>query len=709
MNEQFQVDVKKLRPFTRFIYTIGELPTSYLMSMTYEEQLIWFCNYLEKTVIPTINNNGEAVEELQNLFTQLQEYVNNYFDNLDVQEEINNKLDEMAESGQLEEIIEQFINLNSINIFNNVAEMKLAENLTNGTIAQTLGFYNYNDGGGALYRIRTIISSDDINEMNLIALQDETLIAELITGDVTNVKQYGAKGDGEHDDTLNIQCAIDNTAIRGSIYFPKSTNCRYKISTPLNLTIDECTFYSEPTAEYDTKLFSSENITLVNIKAFGVRISGIVFEGNGTSNTEATTNGLNIDRSSLGDEETYANLDAEIKDCKFFYLKTGVTFKGRNVYIHDCGFCICDNGVIGNLFTYNSGTNYSDLRGIRITNNRFHAMFNHYDSGEAVYTPATLPAWCIKMPEETEYLHHIEITNNNCDYCKNGFYKGFLTGAKISNNTLYECNTLLVVADGSDEDLYEQTGEYWGEISNNLISCIPSLNTHFTTLCLSFIILTNYRNVSINNNIFRRCYANAISINAGWRIEVANNKIQYYGINDPTNSSAIGVSGTSQIFANDNLIVSSENANGITGTSSVSLYAHGNVFQGITNQLNLPAQSIKTSGAKTSWLLPTLQNNFSYLAANTLGIRKHEDGLVEVQIVLTGGTDNTDAFVLPEGYRPEKEIRISNIALWQGRQLKDSAQVIVQGNGPVKINFDDNLSDPSNTFFCLYFSFYANN
>ena len=109
MNEKLDIDVKTLKPFTKFIYTIGELPTSYLMSMTYEEQLVWLCNYLSKTVIPTINNNAEAVKEVQDLVLELQDYINNYFDNLDVTEEINNKLDKMAEDGTLTELIGDYV------------------------------------------------------------------------------------------------------------------------------------------------------------------------------------------------------------------------------------------------------------------------------------------------------------------------------------------------------------------------------------------------------------------------------------------------------------------------------------------------------------------------------------------------------------------------------------------------------------------------
>ena len=101
--------ISDLPVITRFIYTIGVLPTSYKMSMTYEEQVVWLCNYLETQVIPAVNQNGEAVEELQQLYELLRTYVNDYFDNLDVQEEINNKLDNMALSGELTDLIKRYV------------------------------------------------------------------------------------------------------------------------------------------------------------------------------------------------------------------------------------------------------------------------------------------------------------------------------------------------------------------------------------------------------------------------------------------------------------------------------------------------------------------------------------------------------------------------------------------------------------------------
>lgn len=101
--------IENLKPFPKFCCSIGYIPTSYKVGMTYEEQLWWLCDFLENTVIPTVNNNGQAVEELQNLYVELKQYVDNYFENLDIQTEINNKLDEMATDGTLENIINQEI------------------------------------------------------------------------------------------------------------------------------------------------------------------------------------------------------------------------------------------------------------------------------------------------------------------------------------------------------------------------------------------------------------------------------------------------------------------------------------------------------------------------------------------------------------------------------------------------------------------------
>lgn len=60
-------------------------------------------------VIKNSNEQNTVIQNLYNAFVTLKDYVDNYFDNLDIQEEIDNKLDEMAASGELADIINQEI------------------------------------------------------------------------------------------------------------------------------------------------------------------------------------------------------------------------------------------------------------------------------------------------------------------------------------------------------------------------------------------------------------------------------------------------------------------------------------------------------------------------------------------------------------------------------------------------------------------------
>lgn len=190
-------DLKKLPKIIRQCMTIGELPTSYKISMTYEEQLLWFCNFLENKVIPVVNNNSQVVEELKN-----------YITNLDVQEEINNKLNEMAQDGTLSEIIAQYIQLQGLLCFNDIEEMKNAQNLVNGSFVKTFGQFNYKDGNGELYKIRNITNQDIIDEINIIALYDENLIAErIVKNEILLVDDF--KKETDTDDTLSITRAIE--------------------------------------------------------------------------------------------------------------------------------------------------------------------------------------------------------------------------------------------------------------------------------------------------------------------------------------------------------------------------------------------------------------------------------------------------------------------------------------------------------------------
>ena len=106
--------VPNLPPFEAWL--ASNIPAVYDNTMSYYEELTALIKYLEDTVIPAVNTTGESVVQLQGNFTALTQqfntlksYVEHYFDNLDVQTEINNKLDAMVTDGTLGAIIEPYL------------------------------------------------------------------------------------------------------------------------------------------------------------------------------------------------------------------------------------------------------------------------------------------------------------------------------------------------------------------------------------------------------------------------------------------------------------------------------------------------------------------------------------------------------------------------------------------------------------------------
>lgn len=209
-------------PFVKFV--ASAVPMVFDNSLSYYEALCALWKYIQG-MTDVINNNATLEEEYIVKFNELKTFVDGYFANLDVQEEINNKLDQMAEDGTLQEIITTYIQANVAWTFDTVADMKQATNLTNGSYAQTLGFHSVNDGGGALYHIT---NTGTANEMDIIAVG--SLFANLINGD--NVKQYGAYGDDSNNDSPYIQRAVSQN-LGKTIFIPNGT---YQINAPINIT-----------------------------------------------------------------------------------------------------------------------------------------------------------------------------------------------------------------------------------------------------------------------------------------------------------------------------------------------------------------------------------------------------------------------------------------------------------------------------------------
>ena len=108
--------MKGLPPFLQYFRTIGIIPASYKVTMTFEEQVLEIMRFIKDEIIPKINENVLATQELQEKFKELVTYVDEYFENLDITNEVNSKLDEMAENGTLERIIGEYLTHSNIKV-----------------------------------------------------------------------------------------------------------------------------------------------------------------------------------------------------------------------------------------------------------------------------------------------------------------------------------------------------------------------------------------------------------------------------------------------------------------------------------------------------------------------------------------------------------------------------------------------------------------
>lgn len=217
-------DFKKIYPFKWFV--LENFP---FIEADFDAITNWqlFCKLGEEInkIIEKINLTGEQVENLTNAFIELQTFVNNYFENLDIQEEVNNKLDEMAQSGQLADLVSQYLNSQAIIGFNTSNNLAQATNLANNSIARTLGHLSYNDGKGAFYKIRTRQNNDNPDGYNLIVLTNtNNLVAEIIPNFFINDLQNQINSINEelqNQDTIFLgdSYAAGTTFEHGSVQF----------------------------------------------------------------------------------------------------------------------------------------------------------------------------------------------------------------------------------------------------------------------------------------------------------------------------------------------------------------------------------------------------------------------------------------------------------------------------------------------------------
>lgn len=176
-----------------------------------------------------------------------------------------------------------------VRTFDTVADMQAATDLLAGMTCHTNGFHSAGDGGAAYY---TVSASGTANGMDVLACQGSLKATLVVTEPYVTPEQFGAWGDGTHDDAAVINRAIVYSYEKSvkvklvSIYAIESTiDVNYPVSIEGNDTIgryksSSSDYYNGFTTGFMQK-FSGIGINIVKSGAYGQVFKGGTLKGFG--------------------------------------------------------------------------------------------------------------------------------------------------------------------------------------------------------------------------------------------------------------------------------------------------------------------------------------------------------------------------------------------------------------------------------------------
>ena len=499
-------EVKSLPPFKKMCISIGALPSSYLLSLTHEEQLLWLCKYLQDVVIPTVDNNAECVEELQNLFLKLQQWCKDYLSDLNVQDEINNKLDAMAEDGTLSEIINQeiFGNINNQiaemqeNIENNsskIQNLTMQTNENTGNIENLMG--DIQEQGMLLNKRLPIYKVNNVNDLCQHMESDEACIILVeYTTNGYNFDQFNRdiqiksnkmiigltnNNNGKPFVILNYHNFILYDTITPAIQYNGYKNITIKdirfnygcisMAHCNNITLDDCAFYNMNYNHF-IQIAASKNVNILN-----TTFRGSIEYLNTEQKYDATKEFINID------PMTPTSFPTVFAEDSAFYDDT----MNQNIKISKCYF----------------------------DNNPSQSTYNHNYA-------------CIGCHSYSKNLNnkHERITIEKCEFNNVSVHAIRLTqmlNVTIKENSCTKCARFLTIYRSNQVYVYNNNIY---QVANFIYASSESTNTNYNfEIYNNFIITSNLSN--LNAELFPLNYNNTlIDLFYSNRICIKNNNFQ---------------------------------------------------------------------------------------------------------------------------------------------------------------------------------------
>lgn len=529
---------------------------------------------------PFLEDDFDALTDYE-LFCKLLGYVKKvHIDNERFINQITVKLEQMYNEGKFDSLIEEIVNLQALFIYNAVSDMKSATNLVNGSHAKTLGYYSINDGGESYYLIRTKTNDDVIDDIFIVSLSDNDLVAELLVKDrLINVKQGGVTGSNLDNNTNKLAIIFSKGY---DMYFPIGT---YNIDNSLTLT--------------SHKIYG-ENSNSTIIKFIGLSNSALITSNN-LSNVEIRN--IKFDFGDLQDElVTYINL-----------------FNTTGLNISNCEF----KGGYGSQLRLNGSSN------VLIENCNFHDILGDSGNpGECIYcngiTDLTVnKCKCNNVQDHFLYLDGSTPVNNvyinNCNLKYTGKDNVLTNGGSLA---IYgNCNNIFI----NDNIIYNCKNGINIDIRNDILPNHIYLNNNTIYNSAQDGCFIGANNVNIHSNSIYNNGQDGLNIRNSNNIIINNNSINNNG------RSGIASRNTNHITLNNNEIYDNSTV-GVTLGTQDNLCNHVYI-----NSCNIYKT---TSGTQATGLQLLYGDDFTILNCkcynNTLNYDTRRATTTNVTILLNG-------------------------------------------------------------------------